>query len=320
YRHFIPIIVVIAFLLVEGFYVIKNHLLKFLPAKHHYTYAAFWLLLFVPYSFIQFADTQNQRAMHERWEWIGKDVGLTLKDAFFMKQPLVAVTAAGCIPYWSKMPALDMLGLNDYYLPRHRPKDIGKGLLGHELGNGKYVLSRRPDIIVFNVGSGPHFRSGNELQRMPEFHQLYKPITTMVSRHRLARIYFNVYSQKIGIQQSRSKITVPGFLFSGNRTFAFLDKENKLVTLVRKGHPVSVSFNSKSPPNWAVAVQSSHPEKIRCELKQNNGLLSITLFTDSTEPVYIDKVVLSKRFGQQTNLRAESPFRQTDHRSRVPSR
>lgn len=297
YRHFIPIIVVIAFLLVEGFHAIKDRWLKFLPAGHHYLYAALWLLLFIPYGYIQFTDTQNQRAIHERWEWTGRDLGLILKDAFSAQQPLVAVTAAGCIPYWSKLPALDMLGLNDYYLPRHRPKDIGNGLLGHELGDGNYVLSRRPDIIVFNVGSGPHFRTGRELQHMQAFHQLYKPILIKISGHQLARVYINRYSERIGIRQYRSEIIVPGYLFNGKNTFAYPGMTGRLLAQVRSGRPVSVTFKAKTPQNWGVAIQSTHPEKIHYRLSQDKGLLSITLSSDSPEPVDIDKVVLGKRSG-----------------------
>ena len=37
------------------------------------------------------------------------------------EEPLFAVTAAGCLPYFSELPALDMLGLNDRHIAHHRP-------------------------------------------------------------------------------------------------------------------------------------------------------------------------------------------------------
>jgi arabinofuranosyltransferase len=294
YRHFIPIITVFAFLLVEGFPTIKNHLMKPISAKRPSVYAALWILLFIPFTYIQFADDQDQRAAREQWEWMGKDLGLTLKDAFPTQRPVVAVTAAGSIPYWSELPALDMLGLNDYYLPRHRPKDIGKGLLGHELGNGKYVLNRKPDIIVFNVGSAPQFRSGREMQRIPEFHEMYKPVMVKVSANRMARVYFNKYSKKIGIRWSPSKITVPGFLFNGKDTVAYLGTQNNLVSEVARGHPVSVSFESEPVTHWAVEIRSPDAGKIGCRLKQHGGSIFVTLFSDSENPVRIEQVILRK--------------------------
>ena len=76
-------------------------------------------------------------------------VGRLLGTAFAAEQPLLAVDAAGSVPYFSRLPALDMLGLSDRYLAHHRPADFGSGVLGHELGDGAYVLSREPDLVLF---------------------------------------------------------------------------------------------------------------------------------------------------------------------------
>ena len=48
----------------------------------------------------------------------------------------------GTLAYWSELPALDMLGLNDRYLATHPPADFGQGGLGHELGDADYVEFR----------------------------------------------------------------------------------------------------------------------------------------------------------------------------------
>jgi hypothetical protein len=44
---------------------------------------------------------------------------------------------------------LDMLGLTDRHIAHHRPDDMGENnfKVGHEFGDGRYVLSRKPDII-----------------------------------------------------------------------------------------------------------------------------------------------------------------------------
>src|SRR5581483_8262248 len=88
-------------------------------------------------------DPEVQRGHDERWEWDGKVLGDLLRRAFSPSQPLMAVDTAGCLPYFSGLPSLDMLGLNDAYIAHHTPAGFGHGAIGHELGDGRYVLSRR---------------------------------------------------------------------------------------------------------------------------------------------------------------------------------
>ena len=294
YRHFIPLIVVFSFLLVEGFLILTNYLKQLPSPKYYFAVIAFSFFLFIPYTLIQLVNDQSRRAVNERFEWQGRDVALLLKDAFSTQQPLLAVTAAGCLPYWSELPAVDMLGLNDYYLPRNPPKDVGDGKLGHELGDGRYVLSREPDIIVFNVGSEPAYRSGLEMRDMPDFHRFYIPVMTRASQNHRALIYFNKYSHKIGIQKTQSSIVVPGFLFKGKDTIVYLNKTNKLVAPVRSEQPVSFTFDHDSQHNWKVEIISPDSEKIESTLKQDVGSLSITLSSESSDPLEIEEVILSK--------------------------
>lgn len=60
---------------------------------------------------------------------------------------LIAVIPAGAIPYESRLPAIDMLGINDERIA-HRDLDLGKFGAGHEKFDSQYVLDRRPDIII----------------------------------------------------------------------------------------------------------------------------------------------------------------------------
>src|SRR5262249_42531018 len=115
----------------------------------------------------------------ERWEWDGQKVGAMLATAFSAQQPLLAVDAAGTLPYFSDLPVVDMLGLNDRWLPLHPPRNFGTGYMGHELGNGAYVLSRQPDLVIPCVATGGlHgcFRSGNELLALPAFRSGWVPL------------------------------------------------------------------------------------------------------------------------------------------------
>jgi hypothetical protein len=168
-RHLVPLVVLLAFLV--GEYVL--YLMR--GAGSTIIGGVAWALL-LAFVLLQFLDPQNRRAVKERWEWTGRSVALEMRYAFGEYRPLLAVDAAGALPYWWGGASLDMLGLNDYYLPRHRPADFGNGEVGHELGDGRYVLERRPDLVIFGTPPGHDtagFRSGVEMQRDPSFTRDY---------------------------------------------------------------------------------------------------------------------------------------------------
>ena len=57
---------------------------------------------------------------------------------------------AGALPYESRLPAIDMLGLNDREIALTPVDRLGAGrLAGHEKGNGQSVFRRRPGVILF---------------------------------------------------------------------------------------------------------------------------------------------------------------------------
>jgi hypothetical protein len=77
---------------------------------------------------------------------------------------LVAVEAAGALPYFSRRPALDILGLNDRHIAS-REVPLGSGKPGHEKTDIPYVLDRQPAVIPnFSV---PYFDG------QPRFEQNY---------------------------------------------------------------------------------------------------------------------------------------------------
>jgi hypothetical protein len=98
-------------------------------------------------------DPHTADARTETWEWQGEVLGRALGRAYGPRRPLLACDAAGAVPYFSALPCLDMLGLNDRtiatrpsleYVPKDMPLPPG-----HALGNGSYVMDRRPDLMLF---------------------------------------------------------------------------------------------------------------------------------------------------------------------------
>lgn len=295
YRHIIPLVVIFSFALVEGTILCARGLTNRRSPLAYRLVVATGFILTVPYIYAQMTHSQFQRAVDERWEWNGKELGLILKKAFALQQPLVAVTAAGCIPYWSELPSLDMLGLNDYYLARNQPKDIGDGPLAHELGDGAYVLRKAPDLIVFHIGWNPTSRSGYELRDMPEFQRLYIPTKLKLPHESYYSpvVYFHKYSLKSGIQYAPRKITIPGFFFVGENSFASLNGSNKLVIVLNKNESVGVTLDSETRRQWSVDVEGSGPDVISTELQQKKNSITVRLVSKSKNPVEIEQVALN---------------------------
>lgn len=213
----------------------------------------------------QLVDPTNAAARRERWEWDGEVVGKALATAFGAKQPLLAVDPAGCLPYFSRLPSVDMLGINDHYLAHHRPPDFGKGPLGHELGNGAYVLSRKPDLVLFNLPTGgriPTLRSGVEMMADPRaaFTSTFRPVTLECERpmHVVSVIWMRTEGGAIGIERTEGRIRIPGYLFSSNEASrARLDGEGRMGVQVLPGRVAEFSDLRVPPGRWTLRVESS---------------------------------------------------------------
>jgi len=160
---------------------------------------------------------ENRRAQGELLEWDGGAIGRTLKTAFGSKRPLLAVDRAGALPFWAELPSLDMLGPNDRHIAR---------TLGHELGDGNYVLRRAPDLVVFNDavgGATPIFRSGRELVQLKEFQKSYQWISvgsTVEGRRVVGEIWVRREGGKLGVVRTDDRVVVPGYFFSGQASNA----------------------------------------------------------------------------------------------------
>jgi arabinofuranosyltransferase len=293
YRHLTAVIVVLAFALAEAASLLSNAL-----RTRRIVFAGLSVIVlsaFVPYARGQGEDKWIKRAMTERWEWEARDLALLLKEVFGKEQPLVAVTAAGSLPYWSELPSLDMMGLNDYYLPRHRPPDFGKGMVGHELGDGQYVLDQKPDIIIFDVGSpNPSWRTGDQLKALPEFSERYSPVRVRSEPSGVTAVLFVAKdSSRIGIRRTNERIEIPGFLFTDAETIAW-KTGGGLAARLAGGHSVTLRMNVEPENDWTVDRSTGELVGIDTDLKRDGRTLSITLRSNRTTPVEIKRVVLTR--------------------------
>ena len=61
---------------------------------------------------------------------------------------LIAVDAAGQVPFYSGLPAIDMFGINDLHIGRLSVPTLGEGTPGHEKFDLAYVIQRDPQYVV----------------------------------------------------------------------------------------------------------------------------------------------------------------------------
>ncbi len=266
WRHFVPLLVLLVLMAAVGAEWVGRHGRPRLRAG---VGAAAGLLL-AGFVVLQWQDTANRWALTERWEWDGQVIGTVLKKAFGDRQPLLAVDAAGALPYWSELPALDMLGLNDHYLPRHPPRDGRVIGIGHDLGDGRYVLDRAPDLVVFGIATGSEhgfFRSARELEEDPRFAVAYAlvrfegddpyPVT--------AKIWVRRESERIGIRRSPDRIVVPGFLMAdGPGSVARLGAAGTLIRPLTGDAPARLARLEVPPGRWRLEARGPRrPPRIR---------------------------------------------------------
>ncbi len=82
---------------------------------------------------------EQMRAYKELGLWMGANLapGTT-----------IATDAAGLIPYYSGLPALDMYGLTDEHIAHLQLSQPGAGIVAHEKFDPHYVLAQQPGCIV----------------------------------------------------------------------------------------------------------------------------------------------------------------------------
>jgi hypothetical protein len=123
---------------------------------------------------------------------MGAVSGLAVKDYIASHWPtgsLIALNVAGALPYYdTNYRYIDMLGLSDRHIarrkvPRVQP-ELGQVAVGHLKGDGDYVLSRRPDYVIFGYCWGnadPVFLSDHELAKNPEFWHEYEKVEVYIT-------------------------------------------------------------------------------------------------------------------------------------------
>ena len=123
-----------------------------------WTFAIGAALATVPFVFVgidgRFA---YQTHKYDGWVTLGKYLGANYPGK------VLAIDAAGKVPYFSGLFTIDMLGLNDTHIAKMKPRF--RGPLGHSKYDADYVLGREPDLIAAWIDTQMNMAWGLSRQR-----------------------------------------------------------------------------------------------------------------------------------------------------------
>ncbi len=214
-------------------------------------------------------DPEYQRARKERWEWRCATIARAVGATFWEADPLLATNAAGCWPYFSELDSLDMLGLNDRWIAEHPPPDLTETPLAHGLGDGRYVLSREPDLVLMGgftgfTRKGKGFLGDRQLYREKRFRRDYR-LTEMASGGVVVRMWVRIPSPRVGAVVGERGAVVPPWLFAapGLRAVLPAPNEDRVVeTRIPRGRSTALSL--KAPAGtWRVNAVARGPLVMR---------------------------------------------------------
>ena len=172
FRFFVPILPMCCVLLVWTLAVLAR-------ASSSWTRIVRWALpgAVIVSLFASHATEQPYRAFVAfRTATVGAQVGAWLATQVGLDD-LIAVNTAGAVPYFSRLPTIDMLGLTDAQIAARPVYITSTGWAGHRRGWGDYVLSRRPRVVLWYNSAGsrqPFYLSDHELADNPFFRFFYR--------------------------------------------------------------------------------------------------------------------------------------------------
>ncbi|CAA0091152.1 Uncharacterised protein [BD1-7 clade bacterium] len=167
------------------------------------------------YAVLQWFNPATGFARGHMWVWNGAPIANMMHQGWPDKKPLIAVDAAGSLPYFTGYPAVDMLGLNDSVIRHAEPDTSGILYAGHQFGDGAYVYRRQPDLVNFCFPAGrqePCWKSGREMLAMTAFNNDYRAVEFWVTPVLQSVQWIRINSDTIGIEKQPEQWIIPAYL------------------------------------------------------------------------------------------------------------
>jgi hypothetical protein len=299
YRHFIPAMALMGFL-------VAGCGLLTLGAPFRFSRLRVGIFLVLTLLVL----TSDFFAPPETWEREGKEIGIFLQTAFGAKQPLLISDAAGVVPYFAHMEVIDPLGLNDYHIARHPIADRGQGWVGHELGDGKYVLDHKPDLLLLaNFQSEPLFLADKQLLADPRFAAHYQLIHIDAGPPHPIRagVYIRRIDGKLGVKASGDQETVPAYLATTKDANSVRLIEGRAQLLIAPHGSAQFSAIPLGSGSWKSTLDGAGAARLTarssptddacatCVQAGANGLAELTVENTSDQPATLENIHLTRQ-------------------------
>lgn len=205
HRFMMPVIPLLAILSMRGIELfIQQYILNRVKITPFFTRSVYHILIVILMIFVVYfharqlyeykANDRYHFSNGAQWfrdevnwarNWI--QVGKWLKEKY-PPRTKIAVVTAGAIPYFSELPTIDIMGLNDVTIAHTPAKAGAHAYTGHEKSNPDYVLAQEPQWVqlfpLLFFGSQPFpeenleqlltYPAQKDLWGHPEFREKYK--------------------------------------------------------------------------------------------------------------------------------------------------
>ena len=211
----------------------------------------------------QLGDGENTRA-DASWTRRALALGRTLQRGFGQRDPLMAVHAAGALPYGSGFRCIDMLGLNDREIALN-PVTNDEAMVGHDHFNAAIVLRREPDFIVY--GNGTSSRDGavmEDLLAQPEFRDGYDLIPFRTGKRDHRWVYVRRNSPRVGIAVEADRVAIPAWFFANADHRVRVETVGRPSLAIASGHSVSVELLLEPGP-WHGSADATGDVRVTIE-------------------------------------------------------
>ena len=259
--------------------------------------------------------TSDAMTDQEHWESQGQSLGLFLHQAFSSQKPLLSSDAAGVVPFFAHFPALDPLGLNDYHIAHEATsRERGHGWVGHELGDGAYILDHKPDLLLFSSFTGDTglFPADQQIVDDPRFRDYYQAVLFDTPQPDAIRafLYLRRRDGRIGMQASAQGLRVPGYLAVINRTNSVHLIDGRAALVIPAHGIARFERLPLAAGVWTIEAEPASPisvdvqdgaEPIRgCSLCFHTPAatdVSITIHNPTAEPLILDSFLIRPQAG-----------------------
>ncbi len=175
-------------------------------------------------------DRQTEHATWERYEFDNRAIAAVLRHGFADEEPLLAVRAAGALPYYTRFPCLDMHGLCDPRIAHIAPRVAAKSAFAaaHPGAPPEYVLEREPDLLYLDKPVQDD-EAGLALVDQPGFAADYRCVWFRCADQKLhfddgifrdeeflAAVWVRV-DGRVGVRRTESRVEVPAWLLGSYR-------------------------------------------------------------------------------------------------------